>query len=207
MWIALGILGFLAALIAVLLLCPVQILIRSDSREPLALRYKYLWFTFGEESLPGNPIAKILKKTSGAEKAKKASLQQRLQTSNLRETVQEGYKVILSLVKHLKSLLKHCMIKKLHIKIRSGGGDPAVAAIHYGQYCALTNSLVTALRALLTVRKKGLHIDIGCDFDASREIFECDAIVAVRLGHVVAVFLRIILDELKRRNKKKTGSV
>lgn len=207
MGIALGILGALAVLIAVLLLFPVQILIRRDKQEPLAVRYQYLWFTFGEDSQPGNPIAKMLKKSSGVEKAKKESIQQRLQTNNLRETVQEGYKVVLSLVKHLKSLLGHCVIKKLHVKIRSGGDDAAVAAIHYGQYCALTNSLVTALRALLTVRKKGLNIDISCDFNASREVFECDAIVAVRLGHVVAVFLRIVLDELKRRNKRKTGSV
>ena len=206
MGIFLGILGALAVLITILLLCPVKILIRSDKTEPLALRYKYLWFTFGEESQPGNPIAKMLKKSSGAEKTKKASIQQRLQTSNFRETVQEGYKVLLSLVKNLTQLLRHCVIEKLHVKIRSGGGDPAVAAIHYGQYCALTNSLVTALRALLKVRKKGLRIDIGCDFDASREIFECDAVIAVRLGHVVAVFLRLVFDELKRRNSKKTGS-
>lgn len=200
MWIAVGIIGVLA----VLLLLPVQVLIRSDKSQPFSVRYQYLWFIFGEDDQPDNPLAKILKKSSGADKAKKESLQQRLQTNSLRETVQESYKIILSVVKNLKELLKHCVIKKLRVKIRSGGSDPAVAAIHYGQYCALTNSLVTTLRALFTVRKKGLHVDIGCDFDSSREIFECDVVIAVRLGHAVAVFLRLLWDELKRRNQKKT---
>ena len=204
MWIALGI---LAALIIILLLCPVQVLIRSDKKEPLALRCKYLWFTFGEASQPENPIAKVLKKSSGAEKAKKETIQQRLQTNSLRETVQESYKIVLSLVKNLKKLLKRCVIKKLRVKLRSGGSDPAVAAIHYGQYCALTNSLVTALRALLTVRKKGLAIDIGCDFDASREVFECEAILAAPLASVATALLGILFDELKRRNQKRKYEV
>ena len=58
MWIVLGIIGFLALLITVILLLPVKIILRNDDKEALILRYRFLGKTFGEDPNPDDPIVK-----------------------------------------------------------------------------------------------------------------------------------------------------
>ena len=68
MWIALGIIGFLAALITVILLLPVKVIIKNNENNELILRYKFLWKTFGERLDPNDPIIRTLKSLSGYER-------------------------------------------------------------------------------------------------------------------------------------------
>ena len=70
MWIALGIVGFLAALITVILILPVKVIIKSDGNDELYLRYKFLGKTYGEDPDPNDPIILMLKKAGGVIGAK-----------------------------------------------------------------------------------------------------------------------------------------
>ena len=55
MWIAIGIAGFIAVLITVILLLPVKVIIKNDENNELILRYRFLFKTYGE-----NPDPKFL---------------------------------------------------------------------------------------------------------------------------------------------------
>ena len=76
MWIALGIVGGLAALITVILLLPVKVIIRNDEQNELILRYKFLFKTYGEDPDPNDPIIKALKEASGVNRFQKRELKE-----------------------------------------------------------------------------------------------------------------------------------
>lgn len=192
MWIALGI---LAAVITIVLLLPVKLIIKNDVDAPLTLHFKVLGMTFGGEPKPHSPADKTLKKAG----SKESTLKDRVRTDGLRKTVTETYDFLVALIKIALKLLKRCVITRLHIQIRCAGSDAAQTAIHYGQYCAATHGLLTALRALLTVRQRGCHIDIGCDFISEKNLFRYDVEISVRSCHILAAAVRLLFSENFRK--------
>ena len=117
MWIALGIIGFLAALITVILLLPVKVIIKNDEQEPLILRYRFLFKTYGEDPDPNNPVIKALKTASGVDRLSKETLQESVRSGGLQKSVTETFSILKSLAKELWQLLKLCKVTKLNIAI------------------------------------------------------------------------------------------
>lgn len=198
MWIALSILSGLAILVTALFLSPVKILIQNDEQNELMLRYKFWFKTFGEHPDPDDPITKMLWTASGASRLKKTNLQKNIRSDGLQKTVTESYKMLIDLLKELAALLKYCTLTKLHVKIRSVGDGADEAAIHYGQYSAVTYSLLSVLQEFLKIRKRGCNIDISCDFMGTEGVFHYEAVLTIRLSRVLAAFWRTVLAESKR---------
>ena len=198
MWIAIGIVGFLALLITVILLLPVKVIIKNDERNELILRYRFLFKTYGEDPDPNDPILVMLKKAGGIDRFEKKHLQQNIRSSGLRRTIVETYGLLIELLKELVGLLKYCTATKLQVKIRCAGSNAAQIAIRYGQYSAATHSLLNALQSFLKIRKRGYDIDLGCDFSSEEEIFRYDVVLVVRFSHVLAAFWRVAMAEVKR---------
>ncbi len=200
MWIALGIIGFLAALITVILLLPVKILIRNDEQNELILRYKFLFKTYGEEKDPNNPIVKTLRTASGVDRISKKTLQESVRVGGLQKSIAESYSVLKSLFKEIWHLLKLCKITRVHITIRCTGDDVDKAAIHYGQACAVTYSFVNLLRSYFNVRERGCKVDIACDPFGETPVFRYDLILVTHVRRVLAGLWRAALAEAKRKN-------
>lgn len=202
MWIALGIIGFLALLITVICLLPVKVIIKNDDQNVLVLRYKFLFKTFGENPDPNDPIIKTLKKAGGVTRLEKAEIQKSIQEDGLKKTVSESYEILTDLLREVVYLLKICVVTRLHVKIRCTGDDPAEAAVHYGEVCAVTYGLVNVLRSFVRIRRRDCQVDIGCDFFGSKPVFRYDLILRVSFGRVLSAFWRVVLAEAKRSGEQ-----
>ncbi|MBQ8796875.1 MAG: hypothetical protein IJZ56_01630 [Oscillospiraceae bacterium] len=192
MWIALGI---IAAVIVAVLLLPVRLVVKSGEKESVVLEFKVLCFTFGGKPKPDSDADKAVKKAGGTE----TSLKDRIGDKGLTQTLSEIYGLVVELLKTAVKLLGRCVITKLRIQIRCSGNDAAATAIHYGQCCTATHGLLTALRAIMTVRQKGCDIDIGCDFTGSESLFRYHVEVSVRVCHVLAAAIRLLFSEKIRK--------
>ncbi len=199
MWIFLGIVAFLAALITVILLLPVYVIVKTDENgEPLIL-YKLLWRTFGENPDPNNPITVALKKTTGIDKLKKESLLQGVEETNLQLTVQQTLNIVIDLLKEAAGLLKRCTMTKLELDVVCSTGDAAETAISYGKTCAFVYPFVGAIHALMKVRRRGKKVTVRCDFTGKEaDTATYHFVLYVRLFRALAALLRISVEEAKR---------
>ncbi len=205
MWIALGIVGGLAALITVILLLPVKIIIKNDENDPLILRYKFLFKTYGEDPDPNDPIIKALKTASGIDRLEKRVLQENDRVVGVVKAVKESYSMLADLLKELWNLLRFCRVTKLMIKIRCTGDGADQVAIRYGEYCTATYSLLNVLRGFMKVRKRGCKIDIGCDFEGETSLFRYDVLLKTNVSHVLAALWRTVMAETNRMQAQKNS--
>ena len=198
MTVVLSIFAFLAILITVIALLPVKVILKNDDNNELILRYKLLFKTFGEDPNPNDPIVKALKKSGGVDRLEKTAVQQSIRTDGLQKAVSSSYSALVGILKELLFLLKNCTVTRLRVKIRCAGDGPDEAAVHYGICNAATHTLLATVSSFLKIRKRGCHIDIGCDFLQSDWLFRYEVILAVPFGRVLAAFWRVAMLEAKR---------
>lgn len=198
MWIALGIIGFLAALITVILLLPVKVIIKNDDQEPLILRYRFLFKTYGEDPDPNNPVVKALKTASGVDRLSKETLQESVRSGGLQKSVTETFSILKNLAKELWTLLKLCKVTKLHIDICCAGDDVDQAAIRYGACSAVTYSFVNWIRGYFRVRQRGCKVNVTCDPFGEKSVFRYEVVLIVRVKQVLAGLWRAAMAEAKR---------
>ena len=203
MYVVLGILAALAALIAVILLLPVKIILKNDDENQFILRFRFLFMTFGDagdkkKSNTDNPIVNALLSATGFDRLQTKTVEKNIRNDGLKKTVSESYAMLSGLLREAVTLLKRCTVSRLHIKIRSSGGDADQIAIRYGQYCAATYSLLNILRNFIKIRKRGCNIDIGCNFLEKEPVFRYEVVLSFRTGRVLAGFWRIALGQIKR---------
>lgn len=203
MWILLGILGFLAALITVILLLPVRIILKNNENEPLILRYRFLGKTFGEDPDPDDPIVKMLKSATGADRLDRKAVQQSIESDGLQKAVSQTFTTLAALVKEIVNLLKVCKITKLHVIIRSAGEDAAEAAIHYGGCCAAAYTLLDILGHYTKLRKRSCNIDIACDYEGEKTLFRYDLVLTIPVWRVLKALWKVAMDEAKRMDQAK----
>ena len=203
MWIIPAIPAFLAALIGIILLLPVKIILKNDENNPLIIQYKFLWKTFeSDPDSDGNPIIEALKTASGLGRLEKENLETDVRSQGLQKTLSQSYSMIIDLLKELLSLLKHATVTRLHIMIRCTGDGPDKAAMHYGQCCTVTYGLVNGLRNLIKVRKRGIKLDLGCDFFGDKPRFRYEVILSVRVWFVLGALWRVVMAEAKRMGQQ-----
>ncbi len=201
MWIFLGIVGALAAIITFLATLRVYIIVKSDEKGELMLRYKILWKTFGEEPNPNDPIVKALKKATGIENLERANVQKDIKRSGLQSAVAQSVEILVALFKEVLNILKYCTATKFEVHILCTSEDAAAAAISYGETCALVYPVLGALEnALRRVRKK--DIDIRCSFDGEKETAQYNFTVYLRMYNVLAALWRVSLAEVRRDLEK-----
>jgi len=203
MGIVLGILGFLAALITVILLLPVRIILKNDAQNALILRYKFLFKTFGENPNPDDPIVKLLKSATGADRLEGKAVQQSIRDSGLKQAVADTFATLADLLKEIVNLLKVCQVTRLNVTIRCAGEDAAEAAIHYGRCCAATYTLLDVLGQFVKLRKRRCHIDIGCDFDAAQSFFRYDVVLSIRVWRLLVALWNVAMQEARRMDAQK----
>lgn len=198
MWIALGIILFLAVVVTVILLLPIDVIIKSDDDGSMMLRYRFLFKTYGEDPNPNNPVVKLIKTATGIDRLQLKKIKGGIKTGGINVTVEESFRVLLSLLKEVGALLKFCVAKKLRVTVISTGDDPADAAINHGICCSFVYPVVGFLKSeLRRVSKRGEHIELRCDFDGTEDTFVYDIVIRVRLYRLLAAFFRIVLREAR----------
>ena len=201
MWIFLGIIAFLILLITFLLLSPVYVIIKNDDNNEFFLRYKYLFWTFGEDPDPNNPIIKTLKDASGITRLEKKNLESNVKRSGLSDTVNQTLRMLVDLLGELAKLLKYCTFKKFMLTIVCAEAEAEDTAVSYGQCCATVYPTLGFLNSIIKFRKRGSKINISCDYESKKEIFLYDCLLSVSLSHVLAAFFRVAWKEAKRTNE------
>jgi len=200
MWIALGIVGGLAALITILLLLPVKVILKNDAQNTLIFRYKYLFKTFGEDPDPNDPIVKALKSATGVDRLNKTAVKENISAEGLLKAVKDSFVMIVDLLKEVVRLLGRCKVTRLNVTIRCTGDGADEAAIHYGECCAAAYSLLNLLQGYVKVRQKGCNVDIACDFMGDKPVFRYDVLLKIRASRVLGALWRVAWAEAKRQN-------
>ena len=198
MWIFLGVSAFVVLLITVILLLPVNVILKISQDGELFFRYKILHKTFGENPDPNNPITRVLKELTGISRLNTKALKETAQKGNLLRTLGDSVSLITGLLKRVLGLLKHCQIKVLKLQIVCAEGDAAQTAIQYGRCYAVISPLLGFLHSAMKVDPKGEHIDITCDFQATESHYEFETVLVVRVFRVLIALLRASRDEAER---------
>ena len=206
-WIFLGIVAFIAALITAILLSPFTFIIRTDKDGELQLLYKILFKTFGENPNPNQPIVKALKSISGVSRLEKGNLKKSTENGELLTTLRDDLSLIIGILKELLSVLKRCTLKTLHIDVVCGGEDAADVAMNYGVCYAVISPLVNLVHNTMKVRSRGERINITTDFDSQEGSFRFEAILVTSVFRIVAALFKLAFDEAKRLAEEEPTSV
>lgn len=199
MWIALGILLFLAIIIIAILMLPILVIIKTDENNELIFRYKLLNKVYGENPDPNNPIFKILTQSAGISRLKYNNLQTSFKKRGAANTIREILRIVFDLIKEVLGILKFCKAKKFDLDIVVRGEDAAETAIEYGECCAVAYPLLGAVFANVKINLKVPKVNIACDYDSKdKTTFKCDIVLSVRLVRVLVAFFRIAFMEAKR---------
>ena len=132
MWIALGIIGFILLIITTFLLLPIKFVIKNDKENNFSFMVKFLIFSFGDDKKENKTVNKLKKKV-GADKKKKEDKPKK----DAVELVKENLYLLKDVLIQLVGLLKHCKGEKFDLEIVCYSDDAALAAIHYGECCAI----------------------------------------------------------------------
>ncbi len=200
MWIAIGIILFLAVLVTVILLLPVYIIIKNDGESELKILYRFLLKTYGEHPNPNNPILKMLKTATGVDKLSVKTIKGGIKTGGLNVTVDQTVRVLFSLLQELGGLFKYCVCKKMYVHVISAGDDPGDAAINHGICCSFVYPVLAYLKSnLKRVSKRGEDISLKCDFSGGEDSFVYHLVFRVTVGRLIVGLWHIVLREAKHQ--------
>ncbi len=203
MWIFLSIIGFIVLIITVLLLLPVDIIIKNDENGEILILYKYLFKTFGEDPDPQNPITLFLKRVSGIDNLEKGKVKNEAVRSGYRRAILQIIEILADLFKEVINILKYCTAKKFEFEVRCCGEDASEAAINYGEYCAVAYPFLGMVYSSMKVKKKGQNINIYCDFDGEKDSLNYNFVISIRLFRAIAALFRISFKEARRELDKR----
>lgn len=200
MWIAIGIIAFLAVLITAFLLLPVYVIIKNDGESELKVRVRFLFKTYGDKPSKNGAFAKMLKSAVGVDKLSVKTVTEGIKNGGHNEKVGQTVRVLLSLLKELGTLLSHCVCKKLYVHVVNAGDDPGDTAINHGICCSFVYPLVGFLKSnLKRVSKRGEDVRLECDFSGGEDSFVYNLVLQVRVVRLVASLWRVIMREAKHQ--------
>lgn len=206
MWIVLGILLFLAVLITVILMLPIDIIIKNDEDDNLILLYKFLFKTYGEDPDPNNILVKTIKETSGLSRIEKGNLEKRIEQSGFAFTVSETCRILMNLIKEIAVILKYCKLKKFQMNIVCAGDDAAEAAMEYGKCCAAVYPIAAFFGSVMKCRKKVWDININCNFANDKKTFRYDFLVRISLFRAIIALFKTAYKEARRRIEQENST-
>ena len=202
-----GVLGGILLLIAVILALPVSVILLRDGERPFLILYRFLWFTFGEEPDPDNPVTKAAVKVLGLDRLESVDkLKQETDRNGVAETAGDLALVLKELLGRVIWILPRCKVKTLRIRSMSAGEDAAAVAMDYGMVCAVVYPLIGWIESALRVSRRGKKVEIGCDYDAEESTFEMNVRLSVRIWTVLLALIHIVRENVKNQVYKEMSS-
>lgn len=206
MWIAIGIVGGLALIIAVILSLPVYVIVKSDDNDELMIRYRFLHMEFGEEPDPENPVLVFAKEVTGLSKTDSKALKSSVKHSGVVATVKDTCSILLTLLRQVVWIVKYCTLTKLELSVVCASDEAGDAAVNYGKCCAAIYPIVTSIHGIMKVRPRGEAIDVRCDFLAEESRVTYDIKLRVSVLRVLQAFLKIVIKEALRMSEKELAA-
>ncbi|MEG1773763.1 MAG: DUF2953 domain-containing protein [Oscillospiraceae bacterium] len=157
-----------AAVLLLLLLCPVRVWVRLDPEPSLDLGYLFLkWSILPVKDKPPRVKKPRKKKSpSPSEKPEKAPKKPSA------EDVKTGLLLLLRLLPRLwrpiRTLLRRTVLAKLELSLRVAGRDAADTALAFGKASTAVYSMLAATSQVVTLRVK--RIEILPDFIAAKTV-------------------------------------
>ncbi len=188
----------LVLLVAIILLLPVGIIIRSDKENGP----KVLFSVLGKElkSKPkqkksDNPIVAALKKIVGIGQTEDTEKSETNAKDGGLTKLTDTAATLKLLLERIFWLLPRARVKKLRVVSVSAGADAADTALQYGAICAVLYPLISYIQSLSRVSKKAVDTKIACDFDATESTFELD----IKIMFTVLLLLRALWQIAKEQ--------
>ncbi len=199
MTIALYIVAGIAALVAAILLMPIQVILYNDVKNAFHAKVKVWFKTFENKPKEDKPNVRKPKKPAKPEsKLNLDRFHKTIERDGLLATVSDTMELVQTVLTEVFRLIKHVRVTKLHLQIVCTGRDAAEAAIKYGRCCALVYPLTGFVHAATTVAPKGEKIDIRCAFIGDEETLRYDIHLSIRVAHVLAAAIRFMWKEAAR---------
>ena len=155
MLIALGIIGVIILIITTFLLLPVKFIIKNDKENNFSFICKFLFLSFGDNKKESKTFGKLKKKV-GADKKKKEDKAKK----DVVTLVKENLGLLKDVLIELVGLLKRCKGEKFELEIVCYSDDAAMAAIHYGECCAIVYPVLGFINSLVKIKDRKRKIDI-----------------------------------------------
>lgn len=90
-------------------------------------------------------------------------------------------------------------IDDLMIDFKIGGENACEAAVNYGKVSAVVYNAISIIRIWFPITVK--TVDINCDFDSQKSVYDAELSVKLGLGTAVAVLLTALWGYIKNKNE------
>lgn len=214
------VLGFLAALIFIVLILPVSASITSSDTKKTEFKIKILFFTVfsslksekKKKSDSSEKEQKSSEKEQNSDKYKRIKhvlgidrfdsfekLYNNVKKGGIDGTFSKTLGIIKFVLKQLKEVLNHIKLKKLNITYISGGDSASSAAFGYGIACSAVFPVSGYIQAV-TNGKDNVLLDVKCDFDADKPRFNIEAKASIKAYFLLKTAINLIkryLEESK----------
>lgn len=214
------VLGFLAALIFIVLILPVSASITSSDTKKTEFKIKILFFTVysslksekKKKSDSSKKEQKSSEKEQNSDKYKRIKhvlgidrfdsfekLYNNVKKGGIDGTFSKTLGIIKFVLKQLKEVLNHIKLKKLNITYISGGDSASSAAFGYGIACSAVFPVSGYIQAV-TNGKDNILLDVKCDFDADKPRFNIEAKASIKAYFLLKTAINLIkryLEESK----------
>jgi len=191
LWWVLGILGFLSAIIALLLFAPIrfEILVKDGKS---VIKLKILGINLAKRFSP-EKIAKLTEKQVEREIAAEV----KDEDASIREKINDVKRKIY-MVRHILQEMKQKLFRKIIferfvLKLRFGDGNPVTTGIETGIIWGLVGGLAAILNNNFVV-KTPIDVDVLPEFNQKMLDLYIDGIIRTRLVHImIAGFIAVKL--------------
>lgn len=214
------VLGFLAALVFIVLILPVSASITSSDTKKTEFKIKILFFTVfsslksekKKKSDSSKKEQKSSEKEQNSDKYKRIKhvlgidrfdsfekLYNNVKKGGIDGTFSKTLGIINFVLKQLKEVLNHIKLKKLNITYISGGDSASSAAFGYGIACSAVFPVSGYIQAV-TNGKDNVLLDVKCDFDADKPRFNIEAKASIKAYFLLKTAINLIkryLEESK----------
>lgn len=186
----------IACLIGILLLLPIDVIVRAGTQARFQILYRFLGRLFGEVPNPCSPIVRLLKRSLGLSHLDSLeTIQAEVEKEGAAATLRKTVSTVLSLIDRVFRLLRHCRVSRCFVRWIGSGED---AAVEYGTACAVIYPAVGHLQNCHRLREKDTQLDLGWDYDAEASCLAMDVWVRVRVFHVLCALLYVTFQRVKR---------
>ena len=214
------VLGFLAALVFIVLILPVSASITSSDTKKTEFKIKILFFTVfsslkSEKKKKSDSSKKEQKSSENEQNSDKykrikhvlgidrfdsfEKLYNNVKKGGIDGTFSKTLGIIKFVLKQLKEVLNHIKLKKLNITYISGGDSASSAAFGYGIACSAVFPVSGYIQAV-TNGKDNVLLDVKCDFDADKPRFNIEAKASIKAYFLLKTAINLIkryLEESK----------
>ena len=198
MLIFLGIVAFLILLLVVILMLPVEVILKTANDGKLIFRVKFLNKLYGEKPSDREQT----KKRKKVSDVGKEGVLEKLKAYVAATTLSEKLSIIASILKRVFKLLGHFKVRTLKIRVVCAEGDAAKTAISYGKCNAIIWPVINLLHSGMKVDENNEDISIVCDYSKEKGSIEFETALSVRVFRILSAAIMIIFDELRRARQK-----